>query len=339
MKDYSVMEPQKYWAYTKEDKADYHLKLLNTPGYIAKLKKDGEWSRLIKDNDGQVIIQSRSISKVTGRYGNKTPLFPHIVEWAERELPNNTVILGELYIPGWTSTDVGTICRCKGPKAIERQKKSGNWMKFSAFDVLAWDGYEIDLEPAYVRNNHLHINLKNTPRINEIEICETWMTPVENPETFVEKLFEQGEEGIVLEKLEHKYEPGLRTARETVKIKQEDSYDLIITRTLAPNKEYNGTEIEGWQYWEGEVAVTKPYFMGWIGSIVCSAYVKGKLVEICSVSSGLTDELKKAISEDFDKYNGQVVEIVAMGRTKDGSLRQPRLKRLRHDKPAEDCKF
>ena len=91
--------------------------------YIATCKYDGEWTMFIKW-DGQYLIRSRSLSKVTGAYGDKTAHLPHLVE--EMKLwPDNTVILGEVCWGdfGSVSTDVGTILRCLPAKAVERQKE------------------------------------------------------------------------------------------------------------------------------------------------------------------------------------------------------------------------
>ena len=58
--------------------------------YIATLKSDGEWCRIIV-GDREVVAQSRNISKVTGEYGDKTELIPHIIE----EVKNGITISGK----------------------------------------------------------------------------------------------------------------------------------------------------------------------------------------------------------------------------------------------------
>ena len=141
---FANLEPQKYY-----DNKDM------TPGaiqkredmmsnkddqFVATRKNDGEWCMLIKGLNGEILARSRSISKVTGKYGDYTAKIPHIVEEFQRDFPIGTVLLGELCFEDITKTskDVGTILRCLPPKAIERQKT--NPLSFVMFDILAWNG-------------------------------------------------------------------------------------------------------------------------------------------------------------------------------------------------------
>ena len=120
---------------------------------IATLKSDGEWCRAIIDQNGNVTLQSRSISKVTGKYGDKTAHVPHIIEALKSAKPC-TVLLGELCFDDFTSTakDVGSILRCLPEKAIQRQKV-GRKLIFRVFDCLAIDGKDITDEPFEYRFN------------------------------------------------------------------------------------------------------------------------------------------------------------------------------------------
>ena len=107
--------------------------------FFAMRKYDGEWCRAIITAEG-VILQSRSVSKVTGTYGDKTDVVPHIVEELEKRWPVGTVLLGELAFDDFESTsrEAGSVLRCKAPKAIERQKDKK--IHFFIFDVLAYNG-------------------------------------------------------------------------------------------------------------------------------------------------------------------------------------------------------
>ena len=73
------MEPMKY--YEGDTNSVKAKAMLNNEGdkYFAMRKYDGEWSRVIIMEDG-VLIQSRSVSKITGTYGDKTELVPHLTE-------------------------------------------------------------------------------------------------------------------------------------------------------------------------------------------------------------------------------------------------------------------
>lgn len=87
--------------------------------------------------------------------------------------------------------------------------------------------------------------------------------------------------------------------------------------------------------------VTKPYALGWKSAIGIGAYDDdGNLVELGTVSSGLTDEDKQAMGENPDAFVGKVVSLHCMSRDKAAkTLRHPVFKSWREDKNAEDCKI
>ena len=95
-KDWYRCEPAKYW---QPDKARHiEQDIISNPSkyndYLGSEKMDGNWCRVLIGNDN-VLIQSRTISKKTGEYGDLTEKVPHIVELI-KQLPKETVILGEL---------------------------------------------------------------------------------------------------------------------------------------------------------------------------------------------------------------------------------------------------
>ncbi len=47
---------------------------------------------------------------------------PHLAEWA-KQLPNGTILCGEIYYPNGTSKDVTKVMGALADKAIARQKK------------------------------------------------------------------------------------------------------------------------------------------------------------------------------------------------------------------------
>src|SRR5699024_5738230 len=83
--------------------------------------------------------------------------------------------------------------------------------------------------------------------------------------------------------------------------------------------------------------VTKFYFFGWIGAVEFSQYTpEGELKQV-GYCSGLTEELRKDMTENKDNYLNECMEISAMERTKDGYFRHPQYLRMRPDKNAKDC--
>jgi ATP-dependent DNA ligase len=51
----------------------------------------------------------------------------------------------------------------------------------------------------------------------------------------------------------------------------------------------------------------------------------------------MKEELRKDISENPTKYQGECMEISAMERTKDGFFRHPQFLQMRDDKNQKDC--
>ena len=138
-----------------------------------------------------------------------------------------------------------------------------------------------------------------------------------------------------------------------------DSIDLVCMGFCDPTKEYTGKEIETWPYWvkttgeveelsmsckygeEGWQPVTKYYAFNQYSAIKIGAYDNnGTLVELGTVSSGLTDEMKQSMSENPIFYLGMVVSLDCMSIDKGNkTLRHPVFKAWRDDKNPEDCKI
>lgn len=87
--------------------------------------------------------------------------------------------------------------------------------------------------------------------------------------------------------------------------------------------------------------VTKGYFYGWKTSIRLGVYDdNNKIIEIGTVSSGLTDELKADFAKHPEKYLNRVVAIQCMEKNKDDhTLRHAFFKGFRDDKDVKDCRL
>ena len=350
---WAMLEPMKYYSKDRDDLSDnlkkkYDAMITNQNNeYIATCKYDGEWTMFIKW-DGQYLIRSRSISKVTGAYGDKTAHLPHLVE-EMKSWPDNTVILGEVCWGdfGTVSTDVGTILRCLPAKAVERQKDRKLVVKM--FDLLAIAGES-------------WLNMPYGSRLMELRNYEGWIDseyftvtnicpPDKTPAEFADEIINQGGEGVVIQRADYVYEPGKRSAWKTLKLKQKlPEMELQVLSTLEPNKWYDGKEGGAWPYheWENVVTkekriftnrvpnfedgngnewvetglVTKPYAMGW--KIGVRVEYEGNEVD---VTSGLTDEDREwlATNEALELIqNGQLFAIVqGMMKNTLGAIRHP----------------
>ena len=346
-----TMTPMKYYdcggAFDKP-KAQAMLKN-EGQNYIATRKNDGEWCRIIKDANGQVKAQSRTISKVTGRYGDKTEHIPHIIE-EMRSFPKETVLIGELCFEDVTKTskDVGSILRCKPDKAVQRQKDVK--LVFKCFDCLALAG--MDLMDCVYRERLTNAMDAIVDYGNYITMTD--FTECGDFEEFLQEILAEGGEGIVIHRKDAKYKPGARTAWDTLKVKKiVEELELPIVDFIKPNKTYCGEDASTWKYWVGtkldgtEIRslngpdssdgvvkwepVTKPYWMQWYNGVI----VDNNGTEV-RVTSGMTDEDREwlATSEAHNllREENLIAVISAMEIVKDSlSLRHPRLLRIRTD--------
>ena len=338
--DFPMMTPMKYYNNEDTSNAKRQAMIDNKDGeYIATKKNDGDWAMLIHWEKGKNLVRSRSISKVTGVYGDYTAKVPHIVEEMDN-WPDNTVVLAELCWDqdGTNANTVGTILRCLPAKAVERQKE--NKLKAVIFDLLMVDGKDLT-------------NLGYYFRLEEVLLFPrglyTYPTEVITQDfaEAADRIIAGGGEGIVIQRCDYTYNPGNRTAWKTLKLKQQlPEMELKVVGVLEPNMLYEGDCPETWEYKMmvctsnphttgaiigTEMLVTKPYYFGWKNGIT---------VELPSgittdVASGLTDDDRAWLAtEDAAKMieAGELYAVVKCMSINDlGKLRHPSLVRLRND--------
>ena len=326
-----TMSPMRYYDCQGNYNSPKAQAMINNSdsNYIATHKSDGEWGRLIVGEDGLVTIQSRSISKVTGEYGDKTGQLPQIVAEAKTLFPPQTVLLGEICFDDITTTsrDVGSILRCLPAKAVLRQEK-GEWLYFKVFDCLAMAGVDC-MDVPYARrlqmiDGYLKILEHKTHYIKTCNYTTTNFTD------FLADILRAGGEGIVIHSKDYLYAPGKRTAWMTLKVKKSTGeIEVPVVDTLAPTKVYTGIDRENWEFWEGDTPVTKPYYYGWRSGIMVNH--NGNLVR---VASGLTDEDRAWLATDEAAQaitEGRLVAVISGMEITEDSIRHPRLIRLRTD--------
>ena len=369
--DFGEMEAQKYFAppstWSDEKKRENARMKIYSGDFLGAEKKDGYFAKLIKDEDGNIILYSRSRG-VNGKFADKHEWVPHLQPFFEA-LPNGTCLLGELYLPSQPgSRCVTTIMGCLKEKAIARQEK-GEKLHFYVFDCLAWNGKSLMKERAlfrfgvveqmqgdfggyisfayYVHGGHLYVLLQET--------------------------LARGDEGVVITHKDGLYEPGKRPSKTTLKIKKElkQTIDCFFTGvSSAPTKEYTGKEIETWKFWMNQmtgvkinaemykeykngcpiIPITKGYFYGWAGSLEIAVlrHREGSRCKIHGIEyidteifpigwlSGLPDEMKASP----EKYAFLPMEVTAMEYDSiNHSLRHGRMIGWRKDLGIGDCTF
>lgn len=332
--DFAMMSPMKY--YNNEAETQKRLDIINNKDdmYMATVKKDGDWSMLIHYSKGNNLIRSRSISSVTGVYGDYTAKVPHICDEMDK-LPDNTVLLAELCWdePGTNANTVGTILRCLPAKAVERQKD--HKLKALVFDALMIDGEDLtdkgyeqrfDAATRVVYWNAFPSTVMYMTQ--RVHIDDDHMSFLE----WADEVIAHGGEGLVIQRKDNPYMPGTRTAWRTLKLKQSlPEMELKVVGTLEPNKYYDGDFPETWEYRDEEGnLVTKPYFYGWKNGITVE---HGDFTT--DVASGLTDDDREWLATDEAQQaivNGELYAVVkAMSFNDKGKLRHAYLVRLRMD--------
>ena len=359
--NFKEMEPMRYWAppssWTLEKKKETTQSRIFSGSWWAAEKKDGYFSKLVKDEDGNIMLFSRS-RNVKGEFPEKHEWVPHLQSFFE-DLPNGTCLLGELYLPSKPgSSNITSLLGCLKEKCVARQE-IGEKLHFYIFDILAWEGKSFLNKEAidrFIFLNEINI-IKNTNYNEYIHVAQYY-----NGKALWNKLqniLNNGGEGMVIVRDKSLYQPGKRPSKDCQKVKKElhETIDCFFTgHATAPTKEYTGKEIETWQYWLNErtgeklngeyykeyfngaplIPITKPYFNGWAGSLEIGVIKNDKVVPI-GYLSGLSDEIKA----NYKDYKGKVIEVGAMevlyNNGKFSGLRHAKLVNFRPDLTIKDC--
>lgn len=365
--NFKEMDAMRYWAppatWSDEKKKDNARVKIFSGDYYGSQKMDGYFAKLVKDEDGNVGLYSRS-RNVNGEYVDKHEWVPHLNKFFD-ELPNGSCLLGELYLPSQPgSRHITTIMGCLKEKAVDRQTK-GEKLHFYIFDCLAWAGENWIKKFAKDRFSFISgkINQEYVSTATYYRGKELW--------SMLQEVLARGDEGIVITHKCAEYEPGKRPSKTTLKIKKElkQTIDCFFTGVgSAPTKEYTGKEIETWTYWENQITgekinaemykeynhgcpiipVTKGYFYGWCGSLEIAVLrkragsrckIRDEVYEDTEVFpigwlSGLTDEMKA----DPKKYAFKPIEVTAMEYDSfNHSLRHGKMVGWRTDLTLRDC--
>lgn len=326
--------------------------------YFLEEKIDGYWYEFERTENHSYLF-SRNTSVTTGTLSEKSANVPHITSALDC-LPPRTIIIGEVYYPGGTSKTVTGIMGCLPAEAIKRQKD--NPIHYYAHDIIEYDGINLMQCGAEERYNILAA-IWEKHGLAQHEFLRLADKIDENLEEEISRILKSGGEGAVLKKRDYPYTPDKRPAWSTIKIKQMDSIDLVCMGFCPPTKEYTGKELSTWEFWEETMSpgtlfmgrylddngtpmiktpmkpITKYYYYGWNTAIRVGAYdAEGNLVELGTVSSGLTDDIKRDMTENPQNYLNKVCSLDCMSLDKkEHTLRHPVFKAWRDDKPAKDC--
>ena len=372
-KDFANFEAMKYYAppstWSDEKKRENARMKIYSGDWLGAEKKDGYFAKLIKDEDGNIILYSRSRG-VNGKFADKHEWVPHLQPFFDM-LPVGTCLLGELYLPSQPgSRNITTIMGCLKEKAIARQEK-GEKLHFYIFDCLAMDGTSLLNVAANYRFGTVMAFGKNYP-IGEYVSYAKYVSGADL-NIMLQEILARDDEGVVITHKDGAYEPGKRPSKTTLKIKKElkQTIDCFFTGVgSAPTHIYTGKEIETWKYWENQingqkinaemykeyasgcplVPITKGWYYGWSGSLEIAVlrHKKGSMCKINNIEypdceiysigwlSGLPDEMKA----DPKKFAFKPIEVTAMEWDAwSHALRHGKMVGWRNDLGIGDCTF
>jgi len=254
--------------------------------------------------------------------------FPELQEL--KKLAKNIVVDGEIIVMREGKPDFQSLLeRGKAVSEGEIQRQENRLPAvYIVFDILEKDGKPLTKLSLMERKTILKDSLREGSNVILCDFIE------EKGETYFQLAFEKGLEGVVAKKKDSLYEEGLRTGS-WLKIKKLKTCDCIIFGYT------KGSESRGATF----------------GALLIGVYDKeGKPIYLGKVGTGFTQEMIRILMDKFEKITtefapfkpeaGDVVtwfepnlvcEVAYQVATRDLRLRMARFKRLRDDKPPEQC--
>lgn len=298
---------------------DKFAKLMEDPRYFAQEKIDGVRALVYINREGKVQVTTRGESVDNpGVPIDITHRIPKVGDWKNIPAP----LLGSLHdceitIEGFDSAQVAGIVSYKSTVPVPDN------LVFNVFGCLGSGGKS-------------HLNKYEWDRSNLVltiagmGLYPSWMkaVPIYDGEKakyeLLDRLWDEGKEGIMLKNKMGIYQPGKRPANNWYKVKKVDSIDAKIIGAEPPEQYYRDpatNTVDLSRY-------TKPWANGWFGAI------KYELEDgTVGTVSGFDDEEKEDMSDGQHgikpQYIGQWIELKYMEKTKDGKLRHPRFIRFR----------
>lgn len=289
----------------------------NDKNVIVEEKKDGHRFKFhVFSNVNR--LDSRRLSVKDNLYVEKTDNAPILRDLDLSDL-DGTIFDGEIV----AGKDSNSVAHALGSHATDEEKAS---IGYVIFDILYFKGVDVRDKKDSVRRALIEkcfAESSLSKHINKISLIErSYLTSQQKKDLLVKTLSADGE-GIMLKDTTQPYGSGWS------KVKREARYDVIVIGYDDP-KQFSTKKGDS-----GETE-TKYFKLGWIGAIKFGQYFDGK-IKACGQTSGMSDDVRKLVSENKEDYLGRVFEVAAQERFGNGMMRHPRFIRWREDKNAVDC--
>ncbi|HSQ48898.1 MAG TPA: non-homologous end-joining DNA ligase [Candidatus Deferrimicrobiaceae bacterium] len=287
--------------------------------WIFEIKWDG--FRAIAYVEKQFSLRSRNGKELKGN-------FPELAQLTQ--LGTNIVVDGEIVVMQEGKPDFQALLeRGQSVSAGEIQRQAMRSPAiYIVFDILEKDGAPVTQLPLTERKKILAQSLKEGTNVVISDYIEG------QGEAYFQLILEKGLEGIVAKKKDSRYEEGLRSGS-WLKVKKLKTCDCVIfgyTQGSQSRGETFGALVLG-LYDEEK----KPVYVGKVGT------------GFSQRTLGLLMDKFEKIKTDVAPFNAEAGDVVTwllpqlvcevhyQVVTKDGRLRMARFKRLREDKPPEQC--
>lgn len=298
------------------DKTD---SLLDSDDYIADTKYAGERLTLVKYPGNIIKLTTRS----AGKFSNDKPIdvthrWPQLQKETDFSiLPDFTSLDGEAWSPILEEEKIAGLFNHRSTIPMP------DHMKFVAFDSIYYGGESLENKQWVERRDNMEMIVL---KLASYFICESDYTHYYKRE-FLEGIWANGGEGVVLKRLDSIYHQGKKPANQWVKVKKKDTHDCVIVDLK-----------EGL----GKLA-------GKVGSVGLAQYratkepsglIRYDLINV-GYSHGLPFELREDMYKQPEYYLGKVVVVESLGRSSNGQLKKATIKYIRPDgsKDPMECTF
>jgi ATP-dependent DNA ligase len=291
--------------------------------YIAEEKLDGERFKMHVFNIG-CRFDSRTISKKTNRFTEKTGNVPHLSSFNIPGL-NGTIFDGEIKF-GDDSMSTSTIMGCLPEEAVKRQEEAGKWVSYYIFDIIFHNDEDMRDKPYYYRRRLIKYLFDRYLSANK----HFKLTKLEevNKKKFCDDIFAAGGEGVILKHIDAPY----TDKKGWIKVKAVATFDVVVMG-------YEEATPETIKKGDDKATISRLAANGWIGALVFGQYVDEKLKKF-GRCSGMPDDIRADFSNNKQARLGTVITIEAQSRIpKTGYFRHPRFLQLRPDKNANQCTY
>lgn len=188
--------------------------------------------------------------------------------------------------------------------AVRRKESQATDTIFNIFDVLDMVEWNNPITPYYQRRGYLKNAFEKVGELPSLVLVPSYkVETTDEAFRFYNRFLSQGYEGGIVKNTQGLYR--FKRHKDWLKLKEVNEVDL---------------RVESLVQGEGK-------YYGMLGALIVK--YKGKRV---SIGAGFTDEERKEWWKDPSLIQGKTIEVRYHQETPDGSLRHPRLYRIRYDK-------